>query len=59
MQLTLKNRGQEVSNIDYPNSTYLVVSKVGYLLGLLHLPGLHADLRHAGGIRRCVCVMHI
>ena len=34
MQLTLKNRGQEVSNIDYPNSTYLVVSKVGYLLGV-------------------------
>ena len=34
MQITLKNRGQEVGNIDYPNSTYLVVSKVGYLLGL-------------------------
>ena len=34
MQLTLKNRGQEVGNIDYPNSTYLVVSKVGYLLGV-------------------------
>ena len=32
MQLTLKSRGQEVGNIDYPNSTYLVVSKVGYLL---------------------------
>lgn len=34
MQLTLKNRGQEVGNIDYSNSTYLVVSKVGYLLGV-------------------------
>lgn len=34
MQLTLENLGYEVGNVDYPNSTYLVVSKVGYLLGV-------------------------
>lgn len=30
----LENIGQEVVDTDYPDSTYLVVSKVGYLLGV-------------------------
>lgn len=34
MQQILENIGQEVVDTDYPDSTYLVVSKVGYLLGV-------------------------
>lgn len=34
MELSTEERKQSIPDTDYPNSTYLVVSKVGYLLGV-------------------------